>query len=435
MEAPAAIPVLVRVVAVLVARTGETQLLKQHLHAARVAFTLGNMAKKGTEHNDSSGRPPATARPNAANFDDDWDDPIDSPARPLKNSPASTDEGDAASSAQPASKVGTSKLSAWAKNLQRAAIVFAIIGILLIGAALGQVFWPRPSTANIGDFSFPDVQPADAVTAALPNVVGMSESDARSAVADTGVTDLTVTTDTKVAAGDVGTVVAQTPAAGTPLADTKNLTLTLSQEALMPEVTNLDRAEAVKAVENLSGLAIIEYVVSPSVAPGKVVSTVPDSAQPMPAQVLLRVADIGANRSADDVDKVTANSCSFDSNVSSNGTKYDQALVCSPSTPGNTTDDSAHYEWLIGKHASYLTFSAGVSDVDDAGSGTFTIFGDGKLIKTVDVGFGQSTQVQIPVNEFIRLKVVAAKKSDKDIRLVLGNPMFGGTEEELAKIS
>jgi serine/threonine-protein kinase len=114
----------------------------------------------------------------------------------------------------------------------------------------------------------------------MPNLLGMTQSEAEDALDEAGLKSVTVTetpvTDTSL----IGKVTAQDPKAGTPVTEDTRVSLEIGKESelvTVPNVVGLDQASAESALKN-AGLEVkVEQQESPAVPEGRVISQNPSA--------------------------------------------------------------------------------------------------------------------------------------------------------------
>lgn len=318
------------------------------------------------------------------------------------------------------------------RRLRLLAWLGAVLGTLLVGAGVGQLLWPATVTVQQVVVAPSAEGSAAPQSLSFPSVEGLDESTARAAIADAGFSGAKVTTTSVAAAGPAGFVVIQQPVAGTP-SDPAAVTvsLTISREADMPDLTGKTLAEARAAVGTLWGVVQVESVTTADEPAGTVLSTVPKAGEPMTVEVTVRVADGGASLALVDLNAVGRSGCSEDADVSVNGALQSSALTCY----AYAGRDPAYAEYAIGRHATYLEATIGLDDRGDTGEATLRVLGDGKRLAQHRVAFGTSRDIRVEVSGVLRLRLeVEGRTADARPQLVLGTVRLVGDPLQLDQI-
>ncbi|MBB1495149.1 PASTA domain-containing protein [Propioniciclava sp. MC1595] len=317
------------------------------------------------------------------------------------------------------------------RRLKIAAAVVGTLGLLVAGAGLGQVVWPARVTQQV--VVAPEEQAAEAATTArFPHVLGLDVASARAVIASAGFTAAQVTTDTVPAAGPQGYVVRQQPDPHEQLPlDHATAQLTLSEPVTMPDLAGKPADDARRSVTDLFGVAQVDRVTTADQPAGVVLSTEPAAGQPMPVNVVLKVSDGGEAMALTDLDAVTYTACSRAKDQTVNGTLHALALTCTPGRP----DRPAHLEYAIGRHATFLDATIGMLDTGGVGSATVRVLGDGTQLATMDVAFGTSQPLRVPVRDVLRLRIeVTGPEASPRPVLVLGDIRLVGDPDKLDQL-
>lgn len=319
------------------------------------------------------------------------------------------------------------------RGLTAAAVLVAIVGLLVLGAGLGQLVWPARVTQQVvvGPPSADPKGDAGAAASALqfPHVIGLDAGTARAAIVAAGFRSVIFKTESRAAAGPESYVVGQRPEPYSQQAPAlAEVTLILSQPSTMPDLVGKPAAEAQKAVTDLAGVPQVVRVTTADQPAGVVLGTDPAAGAPMPVNVTLRVSDGGDSLSLLALKSVASSRCDKAEDQMVNGQQHSQSLAC---TPG-TDKDPAHVEYAIGRHATYLDATVGMLDTGALGSATIKVLGDGKLLATQEVQFGTATPLRVTVRDVLRLRIeVTGQAAAKQPRLVLGGVRLVGNPGDL----
>ncbi|SMG44653.1 NPCBM/NEW2 domain-containing protein [Agreia pratensis] len=306
-------------------------------------------------------------------------------------------------------------------------VFVSVIGILLIGFAVGQLVFPRTVVAASDDGLLVNVpsSPEDAIAPTMPDLLGLDEQSARRALSDSGLAS-DVTIAEQAAAGAAGLVVGQQPPAGSSDA-AEGVTLTLSTASTVPDVVGSTSADARTALEQLGAIVTVLRSVQPGAADGTVLAVSPSVGSPLDRVVELTVADAGVALALGDLDRVGGQGCSVVSQGTVNGTDISDSLACR----SRTGDTSA--EWNLGRHASVLEATVGALDSAEQGAARLQIFGDGVLLVDQPIEFGKSSVISVDVRNVLRLKLVVSGAANGPTA-VLGNGIVRATPDEVALI-
>lgn len=317
----------------------------------------------------------------------------------------------------------TKRKGSW---LRRSALTLAALALVALGAAGGQFLWPRQVVVQqVGA----DEQAASILT--MPNVLGLSEDDARGAISDAGYSRAVVTTQ-RGAAGEAGSVLEQKPAAQAELDPGTAVELVISTPTRMPALVGHDQKSAQSKVEMLGGAAQFEAVVDASQPPGTVLSTEPQAGKPMPQIVRLRVATGGVARLLTDLSAVERAGCSRATGTLVNGQVFTSSLTCTPRdrTPAQVT-------YSLSRKAGYLRFTLGVPDrIDDPkATAKVTVLVDGKLAMSQQAKFGTSSRHVVSLAKALRLQIIVESVGrDSRPEVVFGDIALMGLASDLDQL-
>ena len=223
----------------------------------------------------------------------------------------------------------------------------------------------------------------------VPDVRGMETAVAKQALADLDIDPNAVTIREVEWAGTPGIVVAQEPVGGEQV--TGSLTLSVSKQASVPEVTGKKKKDAIDALQALGAEVTVTEQYSASATTGTVLSVSPQVGSPLDSSVQLVVAESGGSILLSSVNTAgSGSSCSTDTNVSMNGTSYKEALACS----GGFSNKESTYAWVLGRHASTLSTTVGLADSGKTdATATVRILADGNEVARADVAYGKPAKV------------------------------------------
>lgn len=319
------------------------------------------------------------------------------------------------------------------KRLRWAVWAIGVDGLLVLGAGLGQLFWPAQLTEQVVVAPTAEASQAAGSSAQFPHVIGLDETTARSAIASAGFADPTVTIIHEPAAGPERYVVAQDPEPGSVQALTSlRVTLTLSTSVSMPNVVGKSVDDAKKAITDLYGIPQLVKVTTAEAPSGVVLSTEPAAGSAMTVEVIVRVSDGGQSVSLLELTSVASSRCAKGTNLVIDGENQTQGLVCYP----GVSDRPSYVEYAVGRHATYLDATLGMLDEGGQSDARVKVIGDGKVLSTSQIRFGTKTTLHVSVRGVLRLRieVTGPSVSGTSPRLVLGDVRLVGNPDDLDQI-
>ena len=262
----------------------------------------------------------------------------------------------------------------------------------------------------------------------VPDVRGMETAVAKQALADLDIDPNAVTIREVEWAGTPGIVVAQAPVGGEQV--TGSLTLSVSKQASVPEVTGKKKKDAIDALQALGAEVTVTEQYSASATTGTVLSVSPQVGSPLDSSVQLVVAESGGSILLSSVNTAgSGSSCSTDTNVSMNGTSYKEALACS----GGFSNKESTYAWVLGRHASTLSTTVGLADSGKTdATATVRILADGNEVARADVAYGKPAKVDADVSNALRLEIAVSSKNGDTV--YLGDALVKGTTAQIDQL-
>lgn len=262
----------------------------------------------------------------------------------------------------------------------------------------------------------------------VPDVRGMETAVAKQALADLDIDPNAVTIREVEWAGTPGIVVAQEPVGGEQV--TGSLTLSVSKQASVPEVTGKKKKDAIDALQALGAEVTVTEQYSASATTGTVLSVSPQVGSPLDSNVQLVVAESGGSILLSSVNTAgSGSSCSTDTNVSMNGTSYKEALACS----GGFSNKESTYAWVLGRHASTLSTTVGLADSGKTdATATVRILADGNEVARADVAYGKPAKVNADVSNALRLELAVSSKNGDTV--YLGDALVKGTTTQIDQL-
>lgn len=262
----------------------------------------------------------------------------------------------------------------------------------------------------------------------VPDVRGMETAVAKQALADLDIDPNAVTIREVEWAGTPGIVVAQEPVGGEQV--TESLTLSVSKQASVPEVTGKKKKDAIDALQALGAEVTVTEQYSASATTGTVLSVSPQVGSPLDSSVQLVVAESGGSILLSSVNTAgSGSSCSTDTNISMNGTSYKEALACS----GGFSNKESTYAWVLGRHASTLSTTVGLADSGKTdATATVRILADGNEVARADVAYGKPAKVNADVSNALRLEIAVSSKNGDTV--YLGDALVKGTTAQIDQL-
>ena len=262
----------------------------------------------------------------------------------------------------------------------------------------------------------------------VPDVRGMETAVAKQALADLDIDPNAVTIREVEWAGTPGIVVAQEPVGGEQV--TESLTLSVSKQASVPEVTGKKKKDAIDALQALGAEVTVTEQYSASATTGTVLSVSPQVGSPLDSSVQLVVAESGGSILLSSVNTAgSGSSCSTGTNISMNGTSYKEALACS----GGYSSKESMYAWVLGRHASTFSTTVGLADSGKTdATATVRILADGNEVARADVAYGKPAKVNADVSNALRLEIAVSSKNGDTV--YLGDALVKGTTAQIDQL-
>ena len=303
--------------------------------------------------------------------------------------------------------------------------VIAVIGLLLIGFAGGQLLFPRTVVAPDRVVAVEtESSPVAEAVATMPDLLGLTSDVVARVLADAGISSA-VTTMTAPAAGPEGVVTEQVPTPGDEAIG--GVTITLSESVATPELIGTQLSEARRLVESLGAVVHVTRDVDPTVADGTVLSIDPEAGEPLGPVLRVVVADAGDALSLSALPFAEPTSCRAVDSAMLNGIAVQDSVAC------RFDDGAAAGEWVLSRRVSALEATIGVSDRGDVGRAAVRVLGDGKVLAEATAAYGETTQVRVDLREVLRLRIEISAVDGEPVA-VLGDARLLGTSEQLADL-
>lgn len=296
------------------------------------------------------------------------------------------------------------------------ALAWSLLVLGVVGGSIGFGWWLATNTAVASQaLAKPEIVHVPLVNdlesdVLMPDVRGLTPQDALEVLADAGIDASIVTTTSRPAAGTSGVVLQQTPVFGTP--EPAAVELVVSEPAVVPDLTGLDRREAINRLVELGARVEQVAVYDPDAAIDRVVGVEPIAGSALPESVTLTVTAAASSVYFSNLDR--DGYCSTSSTLKINGKSYAQGLVCDSSTSGSDT------AWQLGNAVDVVTGTLGIPDTEDAASSVrVQILGDGVLLASVDLVYGSSAPIDLRTTGILNLtfRMTALAGASPDVGL------------------
>jgi len=241
------------------------------------------------------------------------------------------------------------------------------------------------------------IQEASGARGVMPNVVGLSEDQARRALASAGLNQDVVDVKGIPWAGRDGVVVGQSPEPGE--VGAVSATLLVSQAAVVPEVAGLTVEDARQLIGDLGARVEIVQEFEAGTPEGTVLRVTPQVGEPLDESVELVVADAASSISVFDLNALSSNCSTSTAQIS--GTVAGMAWVCDP----DRTEVLAT-EYLLNRRVASFSATVGHDDRGDSdGIVSFRVYVDGELRTSREIAYGRSELIEADVSGGLRLRL------------------------------
>jgi hypothetical protein len=320
--------------------------------------------------------------------------------------------------------------------LKRAAIVLLAVAILIWAVVLGWFLhdWLASEEAPVTVDRPVQVYAPETVTVGrIPNVIGLTEDEARRALSDAGINLSTVSSHEISYVGPAGLIVEQSPASGRPVGDGK-IELAVSAPALMPDLNGDSEAEARDALSALGARISIVNQYQPGASEGTVLSTDPPIGSPIVDKATLNVAEPLSSIFLNQLAPETATCRTGEEGVIA-GATYAEAIVCRPELgkkPRSVT-------YTLGGQIESFHAVLGLDDGSDPNVPVrFEVVVDGEPVLTRRLEFGDSLPVDVPLLGKLQLTLEASALSasgTQPVQAVFGEPRLVGSRSAIDLVS
>jgi PASTA domain/NPCBM/NEW2 domain len=319
-------------------------------------------------------------------------------------------------------------------RLRRAAIALGAVTVLIwaivFGWFLNDWFGDDEEVVAV-DRPVRVYAPEAVVAGQVPNVIGLSEEEARRVFSDAGIDLNTVSTHTVPYVGPTDLVVRQSPASGSSIEDDP-IVLDVSESARMPDLTGEGEGEAKASLSTLGARTSVVSQYQPGATEGEVLSTDPPSGETIVDKATLHVAEPLSSIFLTELSPVESSCRAGEEGVVAGETQT-EAIVCQPEAGANAR--AATY--VLGGQVEALHAVIGL---DDRGASTvpveFRVYVDGEPTLTKRLDFGESMPIEVPLlGKFqLRLEAAAAGVSSAGsppVKAVFGEPRLVGSRSAI----
>lgn len=299
-------------------------------------------------------------------------------------------------------------------------VILGLVGGLLIGTLVPGNSQPTPVQVTV----LPQTGTAGQTEIVMPDVRGLTEQQARQALADHGVPNSAVTVNRRPHLANEGIVVAQDPIAGT--AGPTTVILSLPERALMPRLAGTVEARARATLQEQGAEVSIVREYDGSAEVGTVLRSNPTEGKPLTEEVTLVIAAPPASVALSEIE--SSGSCSRGS-AAINGTEFAAATNCSAYSGGSQA------VWLLNRRVAQLTAIVGVEDHSDPKATVqLTVTGDGKRLYRRDLVYGTDQRLNVKLKGVLRLVVTITRLDsggNSAATVALGDAALLGAQADL----
>lgn len=326
----------------------------------------------------------------------------------------------------------------WVRTSAVAALYSAALigfGVVIGWTAVGRTS-PAPPTTEVVEVPIVSAQSSEVT---MPDLRGIAEQNARTALIDAGIMADRVTVDSRPAAGAAGIVIEQDPSYGSP--DPATATLTVSTPAAVPALAGQPEAEATAELLALGARVEVQRQYDPDVGPGDVIGTRPKAGKPIDDAITLTVAEAPGSVYLTQLDPVDDSDSCYATEAILSGRAYDNALECDADT------ETREYVWLLGDKADQFVAVIGVADDgEQSARSTVRVLVDGKPKASGTVSYTKPLPVDIGVTGGTQLQVRLTNpdrsdddsgffSSSKDVPVIIGDGRLIGSSTKITKLA
>ncbi|HEX9991725.1 MAG TPA: PASTA domain-containing protein [Acidimicrobiales bacterium] len=321
-------------------------------------------------------------------------------------------------------------------------VVLAIIVALLVSACAGDggndeenVGTSLDTTSSSAPSSSSSSPPSTAETttstqATMPDVIGLTESEARSALLADGVRESDIVIDEQESLEPAGTVIESVPSSGGRITGSVNLLIAVPVGDV-PDFIG-QQVSAVREWATDRGITVTEEAIPDDSAPeGQIIETTPRPGEVATSEILVRyatnplvvpLADIEFTNDAD-----YCYSTEFGIEASVNGEFQQDSIAIEPSEDSSTP---CVLEYNLGRDWTRLKATVGIEDSSDTEARyRVQVLGDDNELWNNVLSFAEPQALDVDMTNILRLKVIITTLvTNVDGRAVLGDVRLIGDE-------
>lgn len=260
---------------------------------------------------------------------------------------------------------------------------------------------------------------------AMLDVRGMTLTDAKQALSDTGLPIDGLRVEEIPWSGDAGIVIAQEPVVGENIGD--EIVLQVSSVATMPAVVGRPQRDVIAELKPLGvEVEVVERyeLASPT---GVVLEADTKEGQPLPTALTITVAQAGGAVFLNQLSAVEGGCSATEAHL--NAQPMPNSLECSP----GWGDEGARIVYLLNRKARLISATVGV---DDAGASDavarVVITGDAKPLANVTVSYAKPAPISLDVTGVLRLEITVTSPTGS--RAILGDALVKGATDEIGQL-
>lgn len=308
---------------------------------------------------------------------------------------------------------------------------FALLAVLLAGAALGQVLWPAPQPPTPVVLPSVSIEPEEqSEKLVMPGLFGLDEAAVKLVLQDSGLAEAKVVVRKTPAPGEAGLVLEQIPAAGESVEPTVQVEIVYSESLPMTDLVGKDATVAIAELEQMGVWVNVKKTITADQDPGKVISSKPAAGTAMPLEVELEVSDPGQSVFVVDTNtkRSVADSCSLSGYGSerAGGKPMEKYVSC------RLYDRPLRLALTPGRNAILFSAEAALADDSAVDAAHVVISGDQKVLKEFDVPRGQIVPITLRIPDVFDLTVEVT--GDKGTELVLGSVRYAVDPAKLGNL-
>ena len=332
----------------------------------------------------------------------------------------------------PPAPAGRGRLGAWLHTRRFQLLSRLLLALALIGAGI-LVGWFVASDRSLVESDLDRAVPeqavedeSDGVSVSMPDLRGLTTSQAEQVLADAGVPASRVEVVDQPAAGTSGVVIGQQPIYGQ--AVTGTVTITGSTAAKVPAIQGRSAQAVLDELDEFGAEVRSVSVYVPGAKVGSVVRIKPAPGTLLPVAVTVTIAAEPGEVALSEIESEEGGCSTEDDQM--NGTEYIGLISCS------AYDEPEASVWLINRAAQRLTARIGIPDSSGTGSdrARLVIRGDGRVLGSFDVSYGRTQDIDVNVSGVLRLSVEYSSSAEDGSAVGLGNATLLGDETKLAPL-